>query len=135
MNKTILMGRLTADPELKMTPNSVNTTRFNIAVQRNYKNKEDGYDADFISCVAWRERAEFICKYFKKGDMICICGRIETRSWESDGVKKFATDVIVEEAGFCGSKNQSTVATSVPAAPSTPQFPNAPVEADGDLPF
>ena len=102
MNKVILIGRLTSDPELQVTPSGINTVRFCVAVNRRFKNKQDGYDADFINCAAWRQQAEFICKYFKKGSMIGISGSLQTSSWDgTDGKRQYRTEVIIEEVDFC----------------------------------
>ena len=101
MNKVILMGRLTADPEFRQTPSGVNLVRFTLAVNRRFQKNE----TDFINCVAWRQTADFICKYFYKGDMIAVIGNIQTRSWEDkDGKKVYATEVIADEAYFTGTK-------------------------------
>lgn len=114
--KVILMGRLTASPELKETPSGVPTTTFTIAVNRTYGDKDQ---ADFIQIVAWRQRAEFICKYFEKGSQILICGSLQTRSYEDkDGNKRNIVEVLADEVTFCGSKpnsesNSSTKTESV----------------------
>ena len=101
LNKAILGGRLTTQPELKQTPQGVSVTTFSIAVNRRGKKDE----ADFINCVAWRQTAETICKYFGKGSSICIVGSIQTRSWnDSNGNKRYATEVIADEAYFVDSK-------------------------------
>ena len=84
MNKVILVGRLTADPELRQTPQGVSVTRFTVAVDRRFR-REGGQQADFITCVAWRQQAEFICRYFNKGKLIGLDGSIQTSSWEKDG--------------------------------------------------
>ena len=108
MNKVILMGRLTKDIEMRQTPNGVSLVRFSIAVTRRFKNSIGEYDADFINCVAWRKTGEFIARYFQKGSMIAIVGSIQTRSWDgNDGKKQYATEVIVDEAYFTGSKSES----------------------------
>ena len=99
MNKVILMGRLTKDIEMRQTPNGVSLVRFSIAVTRRFKNSNGEYDADFINCVA---------RYFQKGSMIAVVGSIQTRSWDgNDGKKQYATEVIVDEAYFTGSKSES----------------------------
>ena len=109
MNKVILMGRLTKDVEMRQTPNGVSLARFSIAVTRRFKNSNGEYDADFINCVAWRQTGEFIARYFQKGGMIAIVGSIQTRSWDgNDGKKQYATEVIVDEAYFTGSKSESS---------------------------
>ena len=104
-NKTILGGRMTADPELKTTPSGVSVTSFSIAVKRK-NTKED--KTDFINCIAWRGTAEFIQKYFSKGSSICVVGNLQTRTWEDgNGNKRYATEVIVEEASFVDSKSDA----------------------------
>lgn len=107
MNKIILMGRLTANPEMKQTPSGTAVAVFTIAVNRRFA-KDGQQQADFIRCTAWRQQAEFICKYFEKGSMICVVGNIQTRSWDGqDGKKQFATDIVVEEVYFAGGKKDS----------------------------
>ena len=109
MNKVILMGRLTKDIEMRQTPNGVSLVRFSIAVTRRFKNSNGEYDADFINCIAWRKTGEFIARYFQKGSMIAIVGSIQTRSWDgNDGKKQYATEVIVDEAYFTGSKSENS---------------------------
>ena len=109
MNKVILMGRLTKDIEMRQTPNGVSLARFSIAVTRRFKNSNGEYDADFINCIAWRKTGEFIARYFQKGSMIAIVGSIQTRSWDgNDGKKQYATEVIVDEAYFTGSKSENS---------------------------
>lgn len=101
------MGRLTADPELRQTPQGTAVTRFTIAVDRRYK-REGGQTADFITCVAWRQTAEFICRYFGKGRMIAIEGQIQSRSWDGqDGKRQYATEVIIDNAFFTGSRSET----------------------------
>ena len=109
MNKVILIGRLTKDVEMRQTPNGVSLARFSIAVTRRFKNSNGEYDADFINCIAWRKTGEFIARYFQKGSMIAIVGSIQTRSWDgNDGKKQYATEVIVDEAYFTGSKSENS---------------------------
>ena len=104
-NKTILGGRMTADPELKTTPSGVSVTSFSIAVKRKNTNEDK---TDFINCIAWRGTAEFIQKYFSKGSSICVVGNLQTRTWEdNNGNKRYATEVIVEEASFVDSKSDA----------------------------
>ena len=106
MNKVILIGRLTADPELKETTGGTPVTRFTVAVDRRFS-KDGG--ADFITCIAWDKRATFICDWFRKGKQIALDGRIETRSWEGrDGKRQYATEVVVDNAEFCGPKESSS---------------------------
>ena len=107
MNKVILMGRLTRDPEMRQTPNGVSVCSFSIAVNRRFA-KEGQQTADFINCTAWRQQAEFICKYFQKGAMISVVGNLQSRSWENqEGKKQYSTDVVVDEVYFTGSKTES----------------------------
>ena len=105
MNIVTLMGRLTAEPELKTTQSGLNYCRFTVAVDRpTSKDKDKERKTDFISCVAWRTTAEFICKYFSKGSRIALNGNIQTGSYEKDGQKTYTTDVIAEKVYFCESK-------------------------------
>lgn len=107
MNKVILMGRLTRDPEMRQTQSGVNVCSFSIAVNRRFA-KEGQQNADFINCTAWRQQAEFICKYFQKGSMISVVGNLQSRSWENqEGKKQYATDVVVDEVYFTGSRTES----------------------------
>ena len=106
MNKVILMGRLTADPEIKYLQGDepVAVVRFSIAVNKKYK-REGEPDADFINCVAFGKTAEFTSKYFKKGMMISVVGRLQVRNWEDkNGQKRFTTEVVIEEQYFAESK-------------------------------
>ena len=110
MNNVILMGRLTADPELRQTQSGISSCRFTIAVNRKFKNKDtDQYDADFISCVAWRQTAEFVSRYFSKGSMICVSGSLRTGSYTDrnySDVTHYTTDVMVDGVEFTGEKKQ-----------------------------
>ena len=107
MNKVILMGRLTRDPEMRQSPNGVAVCSFSIAVNRRFA-KEGQQNADFINCTAWRQQAEFICKYFQKGAMIAVVGNLQSRSWENqEGKRQYSTDVVVDEVYFTGSKSDS----------------------------
>ena len=110
LNKTILLGRITKDLELKQTPNGVAVLQFTVAVD---KGKDKG--ADFISCVAWRQQAEFISKYFSKGRMIAVEGKLSTRNYEDkNGSKHYITEVIVDNASFTGeAKSESVHAESI----------------------
>lgn len=147
-NKVILMGRLTADPELKQTQSGTAVTSFSLAVDRRY-NKGEEKQTDFITIVAWKNTAEFICKYFSKGQAILVCGELQTRSWEDQqGNKRYATEVVASEVTFCEAKkdsetnslpkyqNGSNGQNSVPQGYnpySAPSFDN--VGSDDDLPF
>ncbi len=102
------MGRLTADPEMRQTPQGTALARFSIAVNRRFQ-REGQQQADFINCVAWRQTGEFISRYFQKGSMIAIEGQLQSRSWEGqDGKRQYATEVIVDNAYFTGSKGETS---------------------------
>ncbi len=106
LNRVILMGRLTTDPEHKQTPNGVSVTSFSIAVERNFADKQTGKrEADFINIVAWRGTADLICKYFAKGRLIALEGSIQTRNYEDkNGNKRTAFEVVAEQVYFTGEK-------------------------------
>lgn len=108
-NLVILKGRLTREPEIRFTQtNNTKVAAFSLAVNRKFKNAEGEYEADFFNCTAFGNSAEFIQKYFKKGQEALVQGRIQNRSWDDEnGQKRFATDIIVETIEFCGSKAQS----------------------------
>ena len=136
LNKVILGGRLTADPELKQTPQGVSVTTFSIAVNRRGKEAQ----TDFINCQAWRQTAEFICKFFKKGSSICVIGSIQTRSWtDQQNNKRIATEVIVDEANFVDSKADAPAGSSSYGDAPAFQTQQAPkfeeIASDDDLPF
>ena len=151
MNKVELVGRLTKDPEVKLTSNQTQFCNFTIAVDRRFKDQNGQRQADFINCVAWRSTAEFISKYFRRGSALCITGSIQTRSWEDPkgGGKRYATEILVDEAYFVDAKgdtegeNQPAPASYIPsaylaptspaAAPAAPQFEAQ--SKDDDLPF
>ena len=147
LNKVVLCGRLTADPELKQTQNGIAVVSFTLAVNRRFSRGADGQNnsqADFISCVAWRQTAEFISRYFKKGSSLCITGSIQTRTWnDNTGAKRYATEVVVDEAMFVDSRSDSAGSASyVPDAYGSPSFssgsetPNfEEIKTDDDLPF
>lgn len=108
MNKAILMGRLTADPELRTTQNNISVCSFTLAVDRRFKNQSGERETDFIPIVAWRQTAEFVARYFGKGARIALVGSIQPRSWDDDnGVRHYRTEVIADEVYFADSKRQS----------------------------
>ena len=147
-NKVILIGNMTADPELKQTPSGMSVCSFSIAVNRNFGKAEQGQQTvDFINIVTWRQRAEFVSRYFKKVNPILICGQLQTRTWnDPQGQKRYATEVVADEVSFVASAAQ----TNAPAAGGqayTPDAYGAPtfnstgsanfeeLPNDGDLPF
>ena len=130
LNKVILGGRLTSDPELKKTPQGISVCTFSIAVNR--KGKDAG--TDFINCQAWRSTAEVISNYFKKGSSIVVTGSIQTRTWDDqNGNKRYATEINVEEAYFVDSKSDGQASAPTFQTPSAPKFEE--VSGDEDLPF
>ena len=105
MNKTILVGRLVKDPELKHTPNDIAVVQFTVAVNRRFTNKAGEKQADFINCVAWRAQAENLAKYMRKGGLVGVEGQLQTRTYEdSGGAKRYITEVICDAVTFLESK-------------------------------
>lgn len=105
MNSICLMGRLTADPELKTTQSGLSVTSFSLAVDRPYASKERERVTDFISCVAWRQTAEFVTRYFRKGNRMAAKGSLQSRSYEArDGSRRTSYEVVVDEVFFCEPK-------------------------------
>ena len=153
LNKVVLAGHLTATPELRQTPNGVSVTSFSIAINRRFSKSSDGNqgaaqnaNVDFINCVAWRNTADFITRYFKKGSAICISGSIQTRSWtDQQGQKRYSTEVLADEAYFVDSNGQggSGFVNQDSFEQSAPQFASAPaantqfedMSNEDDLPF
>ena len=144
LNKAILVGRLTKDPELKSTQGGVSVLNFTVAVPRRFKDSNGERQSDFINCVAFRQAAEFIANWFKKGNIISIDGSIQTRNYEKDGQRVYVTEVLVDNAGFVESKKDSEESVSQTqkdiqedASPAT--LPDMPTEfgggTDDDLPF
>lgn len=144
LNKSIIGGRLTADPELKQTASGLSACTFAVAVNRKYKSEDGEQKADFINCQAWRQTAEFVCKYFRKGSSICVSGSIQTRSWtDNDGVKRYATEIVADEVYFVDGKNDAQGAEGASPTKYTPdayksqqsaKFEEIPDNGDG-LPF
>ena len=130
INNVVIMGRFVSTPELKYTSSQTEVTSFTLAVERSYARQGEQRQTDFINCVAWRNTAEFISKYFQKGSMIAVTGSIQTRNYEDkNGNKRIAVEVIVEQASFCGSKAE----TSNNNQPQYNDFEE--ISGDDDLPF
>ena len=127
LNKVLMVGRLTADPELRQTDSGIEVTRFSLAVSTG-TNK-----TDFFNIVAWRQTATFITRYFHKGDGICIDGHLSSRQYEKDGVKHTVYEVICDSAGFSEGKAEKTAPTATPVAEIANAFEEA--NLDGNLPF
>ena len=126
-NKVILIGNLTADPELKQTAQGTSVCSFTLAINRRFqRNADQGQPtADFISVVAWRERAEFVAKYFKKGRPLLVCGQLQSRSWtDAQGNKRYATEVVADEITFVENKNSAS-ASDTGYAPDAYGAPSA----------
>ena len=125
MNSICLMGRLTGDPELKTTQSGISVTSFRVAVDRAYRAKDQERQADFIPCVAWRNTAEFISRYFRKGQRIALQGSLQSRTYTAnDGSQRTAYEVVVDNAFFCESKGGN--AAGAPSYDSQiPQYPEA----------
>ena len=132
MNKVVLIGRLTANPELKKTQTGTSVASFTLAVDRRFK-KDGEQTADFINIVTWKATAEFICRYFTKGKMIGLAGSIQTRSWQTPGgEKRYATEVVADEAYFVGDKVEKATESNVMPMPG---FAFTESANDEQLPF
>ena len=145
LNCAVIMGRLTAEPELRTTPNGINVTSFSVAVDRSYTKPGEQKQADFINVVAWRNTADFVTRYFHKGSMIAIQGSIQTRSYEDkSGAKRTAVEIVADSVSFCGSKSEgggSSVPSAIATGAQEPSFVSAnpsdfqTTHGDDELPF
>ena len=141
MNKCIFVGNLTRDPELTTTTSGVSVCRFSIAVNRTYTNANGEREADFINIVAWRGLGENCAKYLSKGRKVCVCGSLQTRSYDDkDGNKRYVSEIVAEDVEFINSASQQGDGSERPApAPRNNnggnRGPLAPVDDDGELPF
>lgn len=137
MNKVVIIGRLTRDPEVRYSNNAnepLCIARYTLAVDRRFKQSEEGPSADFIPCIAFGKQGEFAEKYLKMGTKIAIEGRIQTGSYEKDGVKHYTTDIVVERIEFCERKTEKDEDTQEPPKDLGSEFVN--VDASNtDLPF
>ena len=151
LNTAILMGRLTADPELRHTPNNIPVTTFTLAVERSYAKSGEQRQADFIDIVAWRHTAEFVSRYFRKGQLVAVEGSIQTRTYtDKEGKKRKAFEIIADQVYFAESKKSSSPRTNE-AVDFPPPFEEPAqkgtsfsignledfeeIDSDGDLPF
>jgi len=147
LNCAVIMGRLTADPELRTTNTGLSVTSFTVAVDRSFVKAGEERQADFINVVAWRNTAEFVTRYFHKGSMIAVQGPIQTRNYEDkQGNKRTAFEIVASDVSFCGSKNDGGSSAGVPSVASAPSAP-APsfstagsgdfemIDGDDELPF
>lgn len=137
-NKIILIGRLTADIELKQTNNGTSVVSFSLAVQKPYNKENDHPEADFIDCVAWKTTAEFISKYFSKGSKLAVCGRLQTRTYEDkEGKKRKVTEVVVDEVDFVEKKSEPSQPNTAPVSKkkTKPVEQYDVIEDSDELPF
>ena len=131
LNSIVIIGRLTANPELRQTSSGLSVTSFTVAVDRAYSKEEK--QADFIPVVAWREKADFVAKYFGKGSMIAVKGSLQTRNYEDkQGNKRTAFEILADQVSFCGSKSDNSSGHTLD---ETTGFPDASDDIDDDLPF
>ncbi len=146
INTVALMGRLTYDPELRSTPQGVSVIRFQIAVDRNYQKAGTERQADFIDCVAWRQTADFISRYFHKGSMIAVEGSIQTQNYtDKNGNQRKSVEVVANNVSFCGSRSETGTGAPAPQQnfeQPAPSYSNASesdfeeiLDDDDDLPF
>lgn len=146
LNLVAFVGRLTADPELRTTPNGVSVTSFSIAVDRPFQRSGADRQTDFFDIVAWRNTAEFITRFFHKGNLICVQGYMTTRTYtDKNGVNRKVYEMIAENAHFCESKRDAAASASSQQAPSSNQQPMSyasgdtgdfvEISDDDDLPF
>ncbi len=140
LNCAIIMGRLTADPELRTTASGLSVTTFTVAIDRGYAKAGEERQTDFLNVVAWRQTAEFVSKYFQKGSMIAVQGSIQTRNYEDkNGNKRTATEIVANNVSFCGSKAESGTAARVGGAPAAYQSAGSEdfseLAGEDDLPF
>lgn len=147
MNKAIIIGRLTRDPEMRTTTSGINSTSFTVAVSRTYSNQNGERETDFINCVAWRKQAENIAKYCTKGTQVAVEGRIQTRSYDAqDGTKRYVTEIIADNVTFLGRSNGTAgennvvgagndIATTDISEDPFKDFGSEVALSDDDLPF
>lgn len=144
INCAVIMGRLVADPELRTTTGGISVTSFCVAVDRNYVKPGEERQADFINVVAWRQTADFVTRYFRKGSMIAVQGSIQTRSYEDrTGAKRTAVEIVADNVSFCGSKSSDSAHGTRFEAPvqNTPSYQSQDtssfntVSADDDFGF
>lgn len=140
LNKVLLQGRLVADPELKTTNSGIAVASFRIAIEQDFKNKETGErKADFINVVAWRQTGEFVSRYFNKGSMALVEGKLQTRDYtDKDGNRRFVSEVVAEHVYFCGGKDSGgsgqKPSYATQAMPQAEQFVDVEIN-DSELPF
>ena len=138
VNNVVIMGRMVRDPELRQLDNGTSVTTFSVAVDRNYVDKTTNErQADFLNVVAWRQTADFVCKYFHQGDMIALEGSLQSRKYtDKDGNNRTAIEIVANNISFCGGKNGGNANANANAgAASATMVANAPSEDNDELPF
>ena len=135
MNKCMLIGRLTKDPELATTSSGVSVCKFTIAVNRTFKNSNGETEADFLNIVTWRGLADNCSRYLKKGSKVAVCGQIQNRTWEVDGQKRYATDIVADDVEFLSSARNDGENGQQTAPKQAKQMELKPVDDNDGLPF
>ena len=137
LNRAILQGRLVADPELRHTQSGVAVTQFRIACDRDYKSKDpNAQNCDFVTIVAWRQTADFISRYFSKGSMVLVDGRIQVRAYtDNNGAKRQAVEVVAESVNFCGKRENNGARQTQQNYQQEPKEFQEMDEDDGELPW
>ena len=137
LNHVVIMGRMVRDPELRQLDNGTSVTSFSVAVERNYVDKTTNErQADFLNVVAWRQTADFVCKYFHQGDMIALEGSLQYRKYtDKDGNNRTAIEIVASNISFCGGKNGGNANTATTNDTPATMVANAPSEDNDELPF
>jgi single-strand DNA-binding protein len=137
LNHVVIMGRMVRDPELRQLDNGTSVTSFSVAVERNYVDKTTNErQADFLNVVAWRQTADFVCKYFHQGDMIALEGSLQSRKYtDKDGNNRIAIEIVTSNVSFCGGKNGGNANTATTNDAPATMVANAPSEDNDELPF
>ena len=137
LNHVVIMGRMVRDPELRQLDNGTSVTSFSVAVERNYVDKTTNErQADFLNVVAWRQTADFVCKYFHQGDMIALEGSLQSRKYtDKDGNNRIAIEIVASNISFCGGKNGGNANTATTHDAPATMVANAPSEDNDELPF
>ena len=137
LNHVVIMGRMVRDPELRQLDNGTSVTSFSVAVERNYVDKTTNErQADFLNVVAWRQTADFVCKYFHQGDMIALEGSLQSRKYtDKDGNNRIAIEIFASNISFCGGKNGGNANTATTNDTPATMVANAPSEDNDELPF
>jgi single-strand DNA-binding protein len=127
LNKVVLIGRFTKDPELRSTQGGTSVASFTLAVERSYAKSGEDKETDFINVIAWRNTADFVAKYFTKGQLVAVSGKLQVRSWDDaqSGQKRYATDVVADEINFVDSKGESPAGKQTGTRPASQYTPES----------